>query len=437
MFFSRSGSSPSIQTPSFASAPSYRWQVVWMLWCISLFNYADRQAIFSVFPLLEREMHLSAVELGLLGSAFAWVYGLSAPVAGMIVDRIRRTTAVLWGLQIWSAICLATGFSRDFTHLLGFRAAEGLGESLYYPASMSLVSDYHGTSTRSRAMGLHQTSVYLGTVAGGYFAGLIGEYHGWRSSFFVFGGLGILLGLVLRKRLVEPERDQADRTSPSVASSTLPQSRYVDFLRHLATTPTALLLMLGFVCMNFVAVLLLAWMPKFLFDKFHLGLAASALLATTSVQAASVLGSLGGGWLADRMRARFASGRIWVQALAALAAVPFVVLCGQAASLTMCLVALSLWGIFKGFYDANTWASLFDVVRPEERGRSAGLMNTAGWFGGGSAPLLIGFAIEHVGISHAISSASAVYAAGGAILMICAWRFAPKDIAKLHGALSR
>ncbi|WP_321475828.1 MFS transporter [uncultured Paludibaculum sp.] len=432
MFFSRSGFSPSAPTARFASAPGYRWYVVWMLWCISLFNYADRQAIFSVFPLLEREMHLSAIQLGLLGSAFAWVYGVAAPVAGMLVDRMRRTTAVIWGLQIWSTICLATGFSRDFTHLVAFRAAEGLGESIYYPASMSLVSDYHDKRTRSRAMGLHQTSVYLGTVAGGYFAGLIGERHGWRSSFFVFGALGIVLGLVLRKWLAEPRRGQADEFV--AATEAPPGVSYAGFLRHLLSTPTALLLMLGFVCMNFVAVLLLAWLPKFLFDKFHLGLAAAALLATTSVQAASVLGSLGGGWLADRMRARVASGRIWVQALAALAAAPFVVLCGQAGSLAVCLVALCLWGVFKGFYDANTWASLFDVVRPEERGRAAGLMNTAGWFGGGSAPVLVGFAIERMGMSAAISSASAVYAVGGAILILCAWRFAPFDIARLNRA---
>ena len=60
---------------------------------------------------------------------------------------------------------------------------------------MSLISDYHGRETRSRAMGLHQTSVYVGTIGGGFFAGLIGQYYGWRLSFIVFGGLGVLLGL--------------------------------------------------------------------------------------------------------------------------------------------------------------------------------------------------------------------------------------------------
>ena len=96
--------------------PNYKWSVVGMIWCISLFNYADRQAIFSVFPLLQTEMGLSNVQLGLLGSAFAWVYGLCAPFAGMIVDRVARTKAILFGLHAWSTICVATGIARNFTH---------------------------------------------------------------------------------------------------------------------------------------------------------------------------------------------------------------------------------------------------------------------------------------------------------------------------------
>src|SRR5215467_11149218 len=147
-------------TPLRAFAIPYKWQVVAMLWWIAFFNYADRQAIFSVFPLLEREMHLTPVQLGLLGSSFAWVYGICAPFAGNLVDRVRRKSAILTGLHTWSAICIATAASRNFSQLFLFRAAEGLGETVYFPASMSMIGDFHGKSTRSRAMGLHQTSVY-------------------------------------------------------------------------------------------------------------------------------------------------------------------------------------------------------------------------------------------------------------------------------------
>ena len=96
-----------------ASSKNYKWFVVGMLWWIAFFNYADRQAIYSVFPLLAREFHLSDTQLGMLGSSFAWVYGITAPFAGSIVDRVRRKTAILTGLQVWSVVCMATAMSRN------------------------------------------------------------------------------------------------------------------------------------------------------------------------------------------------------------------------------------------------------------------------------------------------------------------------------------
>src|SRR5213082_3071793 len=149
-----------------------------MLWFCGFFNYADRQAIFSVFPLLATEMHLDKVQLGLLGSSFALVYGICAPFAGNIVDRVRRKTAVLGGLWVWSIICMFTALATNFRQLLFFRAAEGLGETFYFPASMSLIGDYHGKRTRSRAMGLHQSSVYMGTLVGGTVAGYCAQKYG-------------------------------------------------------------------------------------------------------------------------------------------------------------------------------------------------------------------------------------------------------------------
>ena len=313
---------------------NYKWHVVAMLWCISFFNYADRQAIFSVFPLLEREMQLTSVQLGLLGSAFAWVYGLGAPFAGWIVDRVKRRSAILGGLYAWSAICIATIFSWDFKHLLFWRAAEGLGETFYYPASMSLVSDYHDSRTRSRAMGLHQTSVYIGTIGGGFFAGLIGQYYGWRLSFIVFGGLGILLGLVLQRHLVEPPRGAADLAEAGGHGHAVAgRLRFGEFLRLVGRTPTLLCLMGAFMCANFVAVVLLSWMPKFLYDRFHMGLAMAGLTATVFVQVASMVGAPLGGWLADAWRRRSPRGRLAVQMVGVLGGAPFVVLCGMTQSI--------------------------------------------------------------------------------------------------------
>jgi MFS family permease len=393
-----------------------------MLWWIAFFNYADRQAIFSVFPLLEREMHLSPVQLGLLGSSFAWVYGLSAPLAGNIVDRIRRKTAILGGWQAWSAICMITALSRNFGQLLFFRAAEGLGETFYFPASMSLLSDYHGKQTRSRALGAHQTSVYMGTIAGGFFAALIAQHYGWRWSFVVFGGLGALLGLALRRSLVEPPRGGAELAETAARKMSL-----LEFLDEIWGSPTAILLMAAFLCANFVAIVLLTWMPKFLFDKFHLSLAAAGLTATVYVQLASMAGSPLGGWAADLAHAKQPGGRMLVQAAGLICGAPFMILCGQTRSAAWLVVALTAWGLFKGIYDANIFASVFDVIRPEARGTATGFMNMLGWLGGGSAPVVVGYIAERSSLGSAISLAAGVYVTGGILLLIAAWTVRQKS----------
>jgi MFS family permease len=408
------------KTPAFAFGSRYKWYLVAMLWWISFFNYADRQAIFSVFPLLQQEMGLDKAQQGLLGSSFAWVYGLSAPFAGAIVDRVRRKSAILGGLYVWSVICMATAWSRNLAHLVLFRAAEGLGETFYYPASVSIISAYHGKRTRSRALGFHQTSVYVGTIGGGFFAGLIGQYRGWRSSFIVFGGLGILLGIVLSRFVVEPKRVAGD----SESISEVPPSRALppgEVLRLIRKTPTLIALMLAFLCANFVALVLLAWMPTFLHEKFDLDLAWSGLTATLYIQLASMVGSPLGGWLADALRQRSPAGRAAVQAFGVLGGAPFVFLCGQSSSVTGLVMALTAWGLFKGLYDANIFASAFDVVPPEARGTVAGLMNMIGWLGGGSAPWIIGHLAMDYGLSAAISSAALVYVAAGMLLLLACW----------------
>src|SRR6185436_7756704 len=140
---------------------------------------------------------------------------------------------------------------------------------------------------------------YVGTIAGGFFGGLIGQHYGWRWSFVVFGLLGIVLGFVLNRFLIEPPR-----TENVVA---MPLSEFLPILRR---TPAAVLLLVAFMLNNFVAMVLLTWMPKFLYDQFHLSLAMSGLTATVFVQLASMAGSPLGGWLAYAWRCRTPGGRM-------------------------------------------------------------------------------------------------------------------------------
>ena len=132
--------------------------------------------------------------------------------------------------------------------------------------------------------------------------------------------------------------------------------------------------------------------------------------------------------MADAWRRRTPGGRMMVQAIGVLAGAPFVVLCGATRSVTWLIVALAAWGLCKGLYDANIFASMFDVVRPEARGTAAGFMNMVGWLGGGgSAPIVIGYIAQRTNLSLAISLAAGVYVFGAILLLTAALIFAPRD----------
>jgi MFS family permease len=408
---------------------NYKWFVVGLLWFVCFFNYADRQAIFSVFPLLKSQMNLSDVQLGIIGASFMWVYAGFAPFAGLIGDRFKRKTLIIGGLVFWSLVTIATALSTDYVHLVIFRALEGFGEAFYFPASMSLLSDYHGRDTRSRAMSLHQSSVYAGTIAGGAVAGYMGQHYGWNSSFLLFGSLGTVLGLVLLLLLREPERGASEQTGPgeepmshSIVSNTGASFSEVlteiwGSVKEVFRIPMVRILMAVFVGANFVAAIFLSWMPSFLYRKFSMSLAMAGLSGTAYQQIASVLGVISGGILADRLVRKYRGGRMMAQAIGLIFGVPFIFLTGWTLSVPVLIVSLIGFGYFKGMYDANIWASLYDVVKPERRASAVGFMNAIGWFGGGLAPIAIAAASSRYSMGACISVNSVIYLTFGLLLI--------------------
>ncbi len=404
--------------------------VVGLLWFCGFFNYADRQALSAVFPLLESEFKLTDGQLGLLGSAFMVVYAVASPFTGYTVDRFSRRLLVGLGLAFWSLICAATAFGRSFVQLLLLRGAEGLGESFYFPASMSVLADYHGPRTRSRAMSIHQTSVYLGTAGGWYLGGLLGERFGWRSPFLALGLAGLAYAGFLSMALVEPRRggtttEEGESTDlaesiPESAHLTRGEGGFLAKIGRIAREPAAAILLLVFVGANFVATTFLAWLPTYVFRNFDLGLTSSSLLSIFW-PLASLPGALLGGIGADLAARRSAGGRVGVQAIGLILAAPFVFLCGATHAVPVLIVALVGSGLCKGIYDANIFASLFDVVRAEDRGTAAGLMNTLGWTGGFIAPALVGWASDRFGLGLAITATAAVYLLVGLLALAAAW----------------
>jgi len=239
--------------------------------------------------------------------------------------------------------------------------------------------------------------------------------------FLCFGAAGALFGVLLIRGLIEPKRGAADEPAEGRGEpfgSIAQPPGFAAFALEAVRTPAVVLLMAGFACANFVAVVLLVWMPSYLYRTFHLNLAMSGLTATALAQIGSIAGSVGGGWLADRFARRFSGGRVVVQAIGVLGGAPFVFLTCHTQSIKIVLVSLAAWGFFKGLYDANTFASLFDAVAVSARGVAAGWMNTVGWMaGGGLAPLMVGLLAERSGLGTAMGMVSVVYIAAGALLL--------------------
>jgi MFS family permease len=301
---------------------------------------------------------------------------------------------------------MATALSTTYWQLVVCRALEGLGETFYFPASMSMVSDYHGKDTRSRAMGLHQSSVYAGTILGGALSGYMGQHFGWRSSFVLFGSLGTLLGVVLLLLLKEPQRTRSEEPAAAAAPGGLGS-----VIKGIFASPMAGVLMAIFIGANFVAMVFLTWMPSFLFRKFNLTLSMAGLSGTAYLQIASVLGVLSGGFLADRLVRKHPGGRMIAQCIGLACGIPFLFLTGWTVTVPAVVMAMAAFGYFKGLYDANIWASLYDVVKPERRASAVGLMNCVGWLGGSAAPIAVAAASQTYGMSEVISATSAIYLA--------------------------
>ena len=385
---------------------TYKWAVVAMLWLVCFFNYADRQSIYSVFPMLQKDadLQLTTVQLGYVASSFMWVYAGAGWLAGLVGDRFRRKTVVLGGFLFWSLVTLAFSFATKYSHIVALRAIEGFGEAFYFPAAMALISAYHGKDTRSRAMGIHQSSVYIGTVAGGTLGGAMGQHFGWRSSFTLLGLVGMVFCLLLFLCLKEPpEQSRAESRRKESLGEILKT------IGDVYRVPMVWVLTGVFVGANFVAMVFLVWLPKFLHDKFDMSLSMAGFSATAYLQVASVLGVLCGGVLADRMARRYRGGRMMTQTLGLFCGVPFIFIVGWTLHVPLLIPAMACFGLFKGLYDSNIWASLHDVVPPERRATAVGVVNSVGWLGAGTATVTIAAASQWFGMSTCISATSLIY----------------------------
>ncbi len=418
------------------SGERYKWLVVAYLWVICFLNYADRSSIFALFPMLRQEFSLSGAQLGLIGSVFLWVYSLSSPLAGLLGDRFKRKDVVLASLGIWSAITAVTGLVRSVPQLLFCRGLMGISEAAYFPAALALLSDHHGRETRSTAISIHQSGLYIGYLGGGALGGVLAGRLGWRFPFYVFGVLGIVALLFFGKMLQEPARGTAEDVAP-VQSTARPVKRPIKkMLGDLTACPTAIALAIVHFGVLSVAWIIFAWAPFYVHEKFQLSLAMAAVQSTTALQIPSVLGIVTGGLLADRLMRRGIHGRMTTLILGLALGAPFLALLGWGSRAYLALAGLAGFGFFKGFFDGNGPPAIYDVVHPASRSSVYGIFNSISGVSSGFGVLLVGALKDSIGLGNLLASLAVIYLGSAATLWLAARRYLNLDVGKLRAQLA-
>ncbi|MFD2569656.1 spinster family MFS transporter [Spirosoma soli] len=399
----------------------YKWELLVLLWLAFFLNQADRQIFSVVLPLIRRDLSLTDAELGLIASALVWTYGLLVPIAGFVGDRWSRRNILSFCLLFWSVATLFTGFCTTLLQFVLLRGiATGGGEAFYAPSANALLGDNY-RQNRSFALSIHQTAVYFGIILSGLAAGYIGEHYGWQKAFYLFGSFGIVLAVVFFSRIPK------DVPNVSLIRQSSALTEISQTARTIVRKPTVVLLTLGFGCMVFVNVGYLTWMPSFLVDRFSMSLTDAGFSSLFYHHLGAFLGVLSGAKIADHYAKTNPKSRLIVQALGLLLGAPFIYWMGQASSQTTTYTALFLFGIFRGWYDSNIVASLYEVVAPSVRSSAYGLMLACAFLIGATSPYLLGLLKPTLGLAAGLSSLSGFYVLGGLLIGLAAWVFFGPD----------
>mgnify|MGYP001061517319 CR=1 FL=1 len=389
------------------SRAQYAWLLVGLLWVVAFLNYIDRQVIFSLFPLVEKEFHLSGAELGFLSTSFVWVYGLVSPFGGYIADRFGRVRVILASLLIWSLVTWATGQARSYGALVAARALMGLSEAFYLPAGLALIADHHGERTRSLATGLHQSGLYTGIVLGGAGGGWLGETYGWRSPFTLLGAAGVAYSVLLAWGLRRSAKAATSGSALPLAGSFSQLSGLDGFWR----------VTLVFSAVGLANWLVYTWLPLYLYERFRMTLTLAGFSATFYIQAASFAGIFVGGLAADYWGTRRLKGRIWVQTAGLAAAAPFLFLIGLTSSQALLVLALVVFGLGRGIYDSNAMPVLCQIAPAQLRSTGYGIFNLVSCVVGGITAAVAGYLKSAIGLGLAFQAAAAILVAAALVLL--------------------
>ena len=379
-----------------------------LLWVAYLLNQGDRQVFNSVLPQIRDALSLTDTSVSLIAVFFNLFYALMVPIGGWVGDRFSRKWVTTLSILFWSVATMFTGLANGvFLLILTRSVATGGGEAFFGPANYSLLGQYH-TETRARAMSIHQTSYYVGVILAGWLAGYIGDHLGWQYAFYIFGGAGVIWAAVMAWRLKDlPRKPVADQNGQGAKVSIW------DGFKTVFTTPTALMVTIGFCGFIFVITGYMTWVPTFLQENFHQSGAQAGLNSMLWTYVAAFVGVLLAGTLSDKWAARDPKKRMIIQGAGLILGAAFLPFMGTARSLWLLYLCFAGWGFFRAFFDANIYAALYDVTPEHLHASCSSAMIMTGFAVGATAPYVLAL------IKEATGSLNATFPILGVIWLVC------------------
>lgn len=408
----------------------YKWEVLLLLWMAYLLNQADRQVFNTVLPAIRDALHLTDTSIGLIATIFNLCYACMVPLGGLAGDRLSRKWVVTIAILFWSVATMFTGLATGVIMLILLRSvATGGGEAFFGPANYSLLGQYH-TDTRARAMSIHQTAYYVGVILAGWLAGYIADKLGWEYSFIIFGAVGIIWGIIMAIRLKDKKEDKA-----VAAESNTEKVGILDGFKVVFTTPTALMLTIGFSGLIFVITGFMTWVPAFLQEEFGQSQAASGFNSMFYTYLAAFIGVLLAGSLSDKFAAKTNKARMLLQAFGLIVGSIFLFIMGNSTTLWVLYLSFAGWGFFRAFFDANTYTVLYDVTPSRLHASCSSAMITTGFAVGALAPVVLGAMKESLGtLSATFPVLGIIWVVCGVLMIIVSKTSYQKDYDKINKA---
>ncbi|MCX2453901.1 MFS transporter [Pedobacter sp. PLR] len=367
----------------------YAWVVVGLLWVVALLNYMDRQMLSTMKPAMQIDIHelQSATNFGYLMAIFLWIYGFMSPVSGIIADKFNRKWLIVGSLFVWSLVTYLMGYATTFNQIYWLRALMGVSEALYIPAGLSLIADFHSSKTRSLAIGIHMTGLYMGQALGG-FGATIADKFSWQATFHSFGIVGVIYALVLVFFLREKKASEGVEMDDEIKIKVKP-SIFKGFA-ILFTNISFWIILFYFAIPSLPGWAAKNWLPTLFAQNLNIPMSTAGPLSTITIAFSSFVGVIFGGILSDRWVQKNIKGRIYTSAIGLALTIPSLLLLGFGHSLFHVMGAALCFGLGFGMFDANNMPILCQFVSSKYRATAYGLMNMTGVFFGAFITDLLG-----------------------------------------------